>query len=102
MFDLIPPEELVPWRLPVADLLVGAVAAVIAFQILGRFTPRRTANVLVGGRLVRACFALVFAGSVVLLGRGLYGPPIRLLLTAPKDRSAQPFADRLRRSRDLR
>jgi hypothetical protein len=102
MLDLIPPEELVPWRLPVADLLVGAVAAVIAFQILGRFTRRRSANVLTGGRRGRACFALGFAGLVVLLGRGLYGPPIRLLLTAPNDRPAQRFADRVARSPDLR
>ena len=101
MLEVLPGEDLVPWRLPAADLLVGTLA-VVAFGFLLRRAVRDPANLLVGRRAVRFVAALLFAALVVLAGRRFYGPPIRLLLTAPVDRPTQRFSDRVARSPELR
>jgi hypothetical protein len=102
VFDLfLLPEEWFPWRLRAADLLVGILIAVATYLVASRLAARRPAHVLVGRRIVRLVSALLLAGLVVLAGRRVYGPPIRLALTAPVDRPAQRFADRFARSPEI-
>lgn len=103
MLDLfLLPEAWFPWRLRAADLLVGTLIAMAGYLIASRLAARWPAHVLVGRRIVRLVSALLLASLVVLAGRRLYGPPIRLALTVPVDRPAQRFADRVARSPEIR
>lgn len=102
MLDWLPSEDLVPWRLMAADFLVGVAIVAIAYLVGARLAARPPASVLVGGRWARLVVACSLAGLVILIGRGAYGPPLRLALTAVGDRPAQRFADRVARSPELR
>jgi hypothetical protein len=91
VLDLFPTEEVLPWRLVAADLFVFGAVALLGFWGFRWLVSRR--KVGKGRRLLRHAWVGLAVG--VLLLRGFYGPPIRLLLTAEHDRCQQRLADRL-------
>jgi len=90
----------VPWRILAADVLMGGAAALFGLWLFHRLAARVPIDRGPAKRLVRHGWVILVV--VVLLNRRLYGPPIRLLLTAKLDRPAQRFADRVARSPELR
>ena len=98
VLDLIPTEEGLPWRIVAADVLVVGVVALFGFWVCGWLASRP--KVRTGRRFVR--HAWVGLAASMLLLRGIYGPPIRLLLTPEYDRCRQRLADRLAISPEAR
>jgi hypothetical protein len=93
-------EDLVPWRLFAADVLMGGTAALLGYWVFHWLAARSRTNAGGAQRFVRHAWIILVVG--VLLSRHLYGPPLRLLLTSKRDRPAQRFADRVARSAEIR
>ena len=98
VLHLAPTEEVLPWRIVAADVLVVGVVALLGFWIFGWLASRTKVR---RGRWVLRHAWVGLAASMLLL-RGFYGPPIRLLLTAKYDRCRQRLADRLESSPEAR
>ena len=98
VLDLIPTEEVLPWRIVAADVLVVGVVALFGFWFC-RWLALRP-KVRAGRWFVR--YAWVGLAASMLFLRGFYGPPIRMLLTAKYDRCRQRLADRLATSPEAR
>ena len=98
VLDLIPTEEVLPWRILAADTLVVGVVALLGYWVCRRLASRT--KIGTGRRVLRHAWVGLAAGMLFL--RGIYGPPIRLLLTAAHDRCGQRLADRLARSPEAR
>ena len=98
VLDLIPREEVLPWRIVAADVLVVGMVALFGFWVVGWLASRPKVG---RGRWVLRYAWIGLAASVLFL-RGFYGPPIRLLLTAKYDRCRQRLADRLASSPEAR
>ena len=93
MLSLAPTEDVLPWRIVAADVLVVGVVA-----CLGYLATRWLASRLKGGKGPRQWIlrhAWVGLAASMLLLREFYGPPIRLLLTAESERCRQRLVDRL-------
>ncbi len=89
-----------PWRFVAADVLVVGLVALLSFWGFRWMASRwRVRN---GPRKWILRYAWIALAASVLLLRGLYGPPIRLLLTAKYDRCGQRLADRLASSPEAR
>jgi hypothetical protein len=100
VLDLFPTEEVLPWRIVAADVLVVGVAALLGFWAFRWMASRW--KVKEGHRKWILRYAWIALASSVLVLRGLYVPPIRLLLTAKYDRCKQRLADRLASSPEAR
>ena len=100
MLDLFPTEEVLPWRIVAADVLVVGVVALLGFWIFGRLAARP--KVGKGRRKWVLRHAWVGLATSVLFLRGFYGPPIRMLLTPKHDRCLQRLTDRLASSPEAR
>jgi hypothetical protein len=100
LLDFIPSEQLLPFRLVLADVVVGIVLALVGRQIMQRLAAKTPLSAVSRGRLARYGW-LAFALSALPF-RGLYGPPLRMLMTASGDRPAQRFADRVETSVEIR
>jgi hypothetical protein len=98
VLDLMPTEDVLPWRIFAADALVVGVAALFGFWVSRRLASR--VKGVTGQWFLR--HAWVGLAAIMLCLRGFYGPPIRLLLTATYDRCGQRLADRLARSPEAR
>ena len=96
VLDLLPREEVLPWRIVAADVLVVGVVALLGFWGSNWLLSRRKVGTGRWFWFLRHTW-VGFAASVLLL-REFYGPPIRMLLTAEYDRGRQRLADRLDRS----
>ena len=100
VLDLFPTEEVLPWRIVAADVLVVGVVALLGFWGFRWLASRL--KVETGPRKWILQHAWIGLAASVLLVRELYGPPIRLLLTAKYDRCGQRLADRLASSPEAR
>ena len=100
MLDFLPTEPFIPWRILAADVIVGLTVALLGRRICRWLAARTGAGPTGRGWIIRQAWVGLVGG--VLLCRGFYGPPVRMLLTAPHNRPAQRFADRLASSRELR
>jgi len=93
VLDLFPTEEVLPWRIVMADVLVVGLVALAGFWFSRQLSARLKAKTAGRRWLLRHAWVSLAAG--VLFLRGFYGPPIRLLLTAEYDRCRQRLVDRL-------
>ena len=93
MLSLAPTEDVLPWRIVAADVLVVGVVAFLGYLVFRWLASRL--KVGTGRRQWALRHAWVGLAASVLLLRGFYGPPIRLLLTAESERCRQRLADRL-------
>ena len=100
VLDLIPTEEVLPWRIVAADVLMVGVVALFGFWGFGWLASQR--KVGTGWRQWFLRHAWVGLAASVLLLRGYYGPPIRMLLTAKYDRCRQRLSDRLASAPEVR
>jgi len=100
VLGLIPTEEVLPWRIVAADVLVVGVVALVGFWGFGRLALRLKLGTGVRRGILRHAWVGLAASMLFL--RGYYGPPIRLLLTAKYDRCRQRLADRLANSPEVR
>jgi hypothetical protein len=98
VLSLAPTEDVLPWRIVAADVLVVGVVACLGYLGTRWLVSRLKVGTGRGQWILRQWilrYAWVGLAASVLFLRESYGPPIRLLLTAKSERCRQRLADRL-------